>query len=398
MSAPTRSADLDRSVVGVSPVHRVTLATGPESDSISTDLSAAPSVTGHPVFTSLVHPLPLLTDQGYSPAVLGALRSARLPSTNQVYDSKWRLFAQFCSDRDLDPFSAQPSTVANFLVHVAQNRSSAPSTLATYRSAISRVLLLTTGIDLSSDPILHQLGKSFKRTQPIQSARVPVWDISLVLSVLNSTDSTSLSIKQLTCKTVFLIALASGDRRSAIAALSRPSLRRKDRGVAVDYNKDFVPKSYFLRKNLVRIRSLDLPFIYNAQYNKCCPAATLVHYVYRTDRFRSDSQSSLFISHFEDRTTNIAPQSISYYIKECILWCYEQAGVDCPAVRAHDVRKVAASLRALSATSLEDVLEAGDWSAPSTFLKHYFVNLSPDHSGPRSATIVAGRKSIDFSF
>ena len=62
------------------------------------------------------------------------------------------------------------------------------------------------------------------------------------------------------------------------------------------------------------------------------------------------------------------------------------------------VRKIAASLRALSGDSLIDVLQAGQWSSPFTFLKHYLVSLDASTNPARQAACVAGRSISTFSF
>ena len=58
--------------------------------------------------------------------------------------------------------------------------------------------------------------QSFKRTQPVASGRIPELDITLVLKALNTTNNEEIDIKLLTAKTVFLVALASGDQKGAL--------------------------------------------------------------------------------------------------------------------------------------------------------------------------------------
>ena len=154
---------------------------------------------------------------GYSSSVLQQLSRSRLPSSNRTYESKWRLFEAFCRERSADAFDASPALVADFLVWLARTRSASYSTIAGYRSAIGHVLRLATGYSPGTCPVLAQLMQSFRRTQPLPRQRVPLWDINLVLSVLCDPQFADdrLSVDILTAKTVFLLALASGDRRSA---------------------------------------------------------------------------------------------------------------------------------------------------------------------------------------
>ena len=75
------------------------------------------------------------------------------------------------------------------------------------------------------------------------------------------------------------------------------------------------------------------------------------------------------------RTTK---QLISANVVKAITWAYTKAGKPLPQnVRAHDVRGVATSLAFVAGLSVEDVLRAGHWSNPHTFLKHYNKEFAP---------------------
>ena len=214
--------------------------------------------------------------------------------------------------------------------------------------------------------------KSFKRTQPAPSRRIPAWDVSLVLRVLNSdaAQNEPLSLHNLTAKAVFLVALASGDRCCALAALKSPA-EMSDEGMTLTFDENYVPKSYFLKRNQSRIKPLFIPKLQGDTLRQVCPCRAVVDYVSRTEQLRDSAQTSLFIPHNTVKKFNIKPQAIGRYITHIVAWCYETEGEICPETPAHDVRKIATSLRELSATSLNDVLQAGNWSSPHMFLKHY---------------------------
>ena len=228
---------------------------------VAANVEIETSDPSYTLFGSVANKLQLLSDRGYSPAVLNQLHRSRVRSTNMTYESKWKLFNEFCSRRNTDPFTVSSPVVANFLMELARDRSLSYSTLAGYRSAISRVIILTTGEDLSLCPVLNQLMKSFKRSQPVSAMRIPAWDFSVVLNYLLSVNNNSCDLKTLTMKTVFLLALASGDRKSALAALSRSKIRVLADMIVVPHVDRYVPKSYFVKKNTTKIRELRLPFI-----------------------------------------------------------------------------------------------------------------------------------------
>ena len=396
-SDPDRTELADDYMVPNSAEHHNKMRVLPTSSSQSSSTSQQHQ-TPEPVinfFGDVADQLPKLTKEGYSEAVLNQLSLARRESTNLTYQSKWKLFAQFANDHGFHPFYGSPALVADFLLHVAKTRKATTSTIAGYRSAIGRVLRLTTGYDPGKCEILSQLMQSFKRTQPINAARIPCWNISFVLATLADTRfaNSTLSDKVLTAKAIFLTALASGDRRSALAALDFNSLDLTSHNLTVNYDIKFIPKSYFVKKNITRIEPLTIPKITSSNFLSVCPVHTLVDYVGILNRYRTNNQTSLFISHVQSKTTNITPQSIAFYITFLVKWCYEQSNIVFPGCRSHDVRKVAASLRALSVGSLNDVLEAGNWAQPMTFIKHYFIQFSDSERTALShfPEIIAGR-------
>ena len=312
---------------------------------------------------------------GYSDETLLQLSRSRLASSNATYESRWRLFAAFCAERRLDPFQASPATISNFLTHVASSRGASVSTLAGYRSAIGHVVRLVTGFDPGSDALLSQLMKSFRRTQPVSAMRIPEWDLTLVLDTLLSPAGCDddLPLQTLTAKTVFLLALASGERRHALAALASPPCFRAE-SVTLSFLQEYVPKSYFLRTNLTRIGPLSIPAC-PAHLRQVCPVATLRAYVERVGPLRRPSQLSLIIPHDRSNTNNISVQAIGRYLVHLIRFCYSVMESSAPPCRAHDVRKVSAAMRALTTVALDAVLDAGQWSSPHTFLRHYNVPL-----------------------
>ena len=75
----------------------------------------------------------------------------------------------------------------------------------------------------SDDKTLSDLYKSMSRERPIPTRHIVDWDIRVVLAFFQSPKFAqwhTLSDRELTLKTVFLLALASSKRRSELHALS----------------------------------------------------------------------------------------------------------------------------------------------------------------------------------
>ena len=118
---------------------------------------------------------------------------------------------------------ASPGNVADFLLHMFQEKKCQVSTVKGYRSTISNTLKFKSGQNIGSDPIISELIKYMELQRPIQRSLAPKWDLSCVLSSLCGEPFEPLhraSRFYLTLKTVFLLAMATARRVSEIHALS----------------------------------------------------------------------------------------------------------------------------------------------------------------------------------
>ena len=154
-----------------------------------------------------------IKEQGFSEA-------PQRGSTRSVYEAKWTIFTKWCLSYQVD-FRAPPlKAIADFLLHLFQDRKLQPSTIDGYRSAIADKLGNST-INVSKDENLTRLLDSFHRDRPKGRRGIPSWNLSLVLHQLTKAPFEPLkeaSLKHLTFKTVFLLALGSGKHRSEIHA------------------------------------------------------------------------------------------------------------------------------------------------------------------------------------
>ena len=107
-------------------------------------------------------------------------------------------------------------------------------------SAVFRSVLL----EISTSPVLHDLLRSFRVEAPARSITPPSWDLLKVLEYLKSPVFEPLqqsSLRDLTRKTLFLVALASAKRVSELQALSR-IVSFSSSAAAVPYVPEFLAK------------------------------------------------------------------------------------------------------------------------------------------------------------
>ena len=159
-------------------------------------------------------------EQGFSEAVAARIEAPQRGSTRSVYEAKWTIITKWCLSNQVD-FRAPPlKTIADFLLYLFQDRKLQRSTIDGYRSAIADKLGNST-INVSKDENLTRLLDSFHRDRPKGRRGIPSWNLSQVLHQLTKAPFEPLkevSLKHLTLKTVFLLALGSGKCRSEIHA------------------------------------------------------------------------------------------------------------------------------------------------------------------------------------
>ena len=164
-----------------------------------------------------------IRQKGFSVRATNHISKAVQQSTEIVYAAKWSIFVDWCVGREIDPIKVSVQQLADFFVHLFEDKGLLPSTIKGYRSSITRTLTISGGTDFSNNEFLSLLIRNFDLERPKQKRLVPQWDLGLVLSALKLPPfeaATEVDLKFVSYKCCFLLALASGRRRSEIHALS----------------------------------------------------------------------------------------------------------------------------------------------------------------------------------
>ena len=288
----------------------------------------------------------------------------------------------------MDLASVTLKEISDFFLYLFNDLNRRPSTIEGYRTALADILN-TESRDISHSPELSRLLASFHRDRPKASRPIPAWNLSLVLQVLTKAPFEPLKtvdLKFLTFKTVFLLALASGKRRSEIHAW----LRKGVSNLGNWHKVSIVPSLKFIAKNQLAREGSDCvaPVIIPAlsptlhedlkQDRSLCPVRALRYYLDRTDGLRS-GQDLLFMSFKKGHTKDIRPSTISSWLKQTITLCYAQADpstLDMLKIKAHDVRAFAASKAFYGGVALDQILNACHWRSHNTFTNFYLKDLS----------------------
>ncbi|XP_069128666.1 uncharacterized protein [Argopecten irradians] len=345
-----------------------------------------------------------LAQAGFSSDVSARIARSIRSSSSAVYQSRWKIFCDWCIGRKIDPIKASVQLIADFLLYLFRERNLASGTIAGYRTAIASVLSFHDRREVGSSTSLSALIRGFSLDRPRVRQLAPQWNLALVLESLKGAPYEplgSVSLKFLTFKTVFLLALASGRRRSDIHALSVHSscLRWARDSSAVTLLTD----PAFLAKNQVpgfspdpiRIPSLTVSVESEENDQLLCPCRALRFYLDKTRGGRG-TRSRLFLP-IKQGQQDISSQSISRWICQVIKIAYELSNdlsrAKCK-VRAHEVRALAASLALLNGSSFQDIMSAAFWRGQSTFTDFYLRSLSSHSEGLFSLGPVVAAQSV----
>ena len=333
-----------------------------------------------------------MRQMGFSDKVISRLDKARSASTRKHYKSQWDLFESWAVKNGLNPLDAGLPLLTQFLEYLFTVRKVGLRTIKNYRSAIAHYWKSSVGYEIpDADPVLKDLFRGFAREKPVSKKLVVDWDVYLVLQFLKSGKFENwgqVSDRWLTLKTTFLLALATGRRRSELHALTQNVrwVNGESKEVELSIHLDFVGKTHLTSKGPGSFRSVSLKALQEAdgQDLLLCPVRTLEAYLDRSKHYRSPGQHKLIIPYRRGSVKDLSKQTLSNYIKESVILAYQEQNPDSQAVRSlkikpHSIRHVATSLSALRAVNMDEVLQAGTWASPNVFLKHYVQYFSTDH-------------------
>ncbi len=369
-------AKLVSTVKGVGKRKTTTVATGALSNKAAS-VGHIPQLPGK-AKSSRVALISQKLSEKFHTTVADAMADPHRSSSSSLYDSRWDAFVEWSVVQNIhSPTKATESQVADFLMHL-HGKGYKLSTLKGYLTAISKVIVCYTGVEVSRSKDLSALLASISKNQVVDVHKVPEWDLSVVLKALKSAPFEPLEtcdLRFLTYKTVFLVALASGGRRSEIHALTLKGLTHgvKHEWVIIYPDVSFMRKNQTLRDgaagvNPIRIEALPGDSDGGVQL---CPVRSLMVYMDRVAPQRGDRRR-LFIPIPEKVERPLHVHTISSWMKKCIELAYHHAGkVVAGKATGHDVRKYAVSWAYRNQVSVGNLLRVCKWKSPNAFIKYY---------------------------
>ena len=253
-------------------------------------------------------------------------------------------------------FRAPPvKSVADFLMHLFQDKKLQFSNIDGYRSAIADKLGNSL-INISKDKNLTCLLDSFHRDRPKGRRGIPSWNLSLVLHQLTKAPFEPINIRH-------------QSDWSKVSLYPSPSFLSKNQ-LAKEGPDSVAPVVIpALAPALDRSLKSDRPL---------CLVRALRYYLDKTSDLRQNKEL-VFVFFKKGFDKDISPATISSWIKQTVILCYDLSDQEAHSlhqVKANDIRAFAPSKAFQSGVSLEQILSACYYKSHNTFTPFYLKDVA----------------------
>jgi len=297
----------------------------------------------------------------FPPPVAKSLISSTRVSTNTQYGACWKHFQSWLSSKE--DLAISKGSILLYLEELGSSRNLNPKTILVYRNALHLPLLHGFRIN-TKDNEFSMLSRSQFITNPPQQRLVPNWDPSVVLSMLEKPeyDTDSASPQNLLSKSLFLVSLATGNRASEIAAMSRHSITfsPEDNQVTIPVRPGFLYKNQSLSRSPPNI-TIPALLLWDGSRHSLCPVKALRAWLQLSTDWGSDAVFVNPKSHCPMNRGAISSQLVRT-INNALPHVF---------ARAHDVRKVSASLAWARGITPTDISKSMFWTSSNVFIKKY---------------------------
>ena len=237
------------------------------------------------------------------------------------------------------------------------------------------------GVDMLQDHVLQDVIKacSAQDNRPRRD-RTPSWNVDVVLKALTRPPFEPLhrsSLRDLTRKTLFLVALATAKRVGELQSLSYSVARQGD-DLVLSYLPEFIAKTETDTNPIpreFRLRSLAAYVGQDDEERLLCPVRALSWY--RRVTSSSTRPRNLFLS-VHDQKRAMSKAAMSFFLRETIKTAHVSLPDSlCPPmkVRAHDIRGIATSMLLWKNKQISSILSAACWKTRSVFADHYLRDI-----------------------
>ncbi|GBC31876.1 hypothetical protein GLOIN_2v1786700 [Rhizophagus irregularis DAOM 181602=DAOM 197198] len=305
-------------------------------------------------------------DKGFSDKTINLLSSSVDNRSSRTVSSAIRVWEHWCDSQHIDPVTCPINKICEFFSDMLTFGKSY-NTIAGYRSAISEMHERIDNFSIGTHPDILKAMQAIRINKPPTSKSDDAIDIIPSLEFIVSLgDNSTMSIRELTCKTAFLLALISACRPSDLHQIN-----------AFDYTKTRSSISF----NCVAPKEYNIAVAHSASTTKSrlkkifvgvypderhlCPYEAVTSLLSRTSLWRvsADQKRALFLITKEPHSP-ASVDTIAGWIKSILK-------ISSPGSTAKDMRVLAAFFAQNAGAGLETVLALGNWSSNSVYHRFY---------------------------
>ena len=235
------------------------------------------------------------------------------------------------------------------------------SNINTHRSAISLYHAKVEGNTVGKHTRTRQLLKAIGNKRPPQPRHNAVWNVDQVVNYLQSLPiNEALTTRQLAMKSTMLTALTAIPRASEIHKLDTKWMLAKEDHLI--FQIDGTVKHS--RPGLI-----NPPIILHKfqQEPKICPVQTILDYIDKTQQWRDDQNTKVFLSNSTSHSP-VTTATISTWLKETL----KLAGINTNIFTPHSTRAAGSSKSRGKGMNKQTILSMGNWKQLSTWERHYY--------------------------
>lgn len=266
----------------------------------------------------------------------------------------------------MDTISPPIAEAINFLASL-YSKGLSLSAICTARSALSCYLNTNCPIQFGELPSVKRIIKGIFESKPVLplQSKIETWDPNTVITFLQPWCPLSeLSLKELSLKMTFLLALLSGQRCQTLHALDINYMKLTDKTCTFFVNS-------LLKHSKKGKHQAPLEFKSFPQDPSLCIVTVVSEYLKRTQKLRKNGTVSKFLLSFQKPHNPISKDTISRWIKTIL----EMADIDITKFTAHSTRAASTSAALSCGVPVSNILAAAGWSQETTFSKFYNKNI-----------------------
>ena len=274
-------------------------------------------------------------------------------SSKKQYNVYLHQFVMFIESKNISLMHCSHNELLSFLEQL-YSKGLGYSAMNTARSAVSTVLDLLVDNPVGKHKLVSRFMKGVFAKRPALPRYTSLWDPDIVLAVLDN-DTKSLSLLDLSRKSVMLLMLCSAQRLATIAKLKARDLHFTENSLCINITE-------IVKQTKPGVHQAPLQFSSYTRNENLCVIATLRQYLASTNSMR-DGLDDLWLT-----TTQPHRRALKDTITNWVKHVLQKAGLK--EFAPHSVRGAGTS-KAAKTLPIDAVLRAGGWSKESTFRKFY---------------------------